>query len=163
MQRSRGKTNAVPFQTRGRSAGPCDVGKSGGFAKIKQLSVTRGSHSAWGRCQHQLHLSARRTYSRIHIREAERLPRLGGLVPMHRILHAQHEYAAHGTEVREDLAALPGECGSVECHAGVWIRTLAYDILSDPRNTRICSKGQCPTLSLDQTSFGRGAHLHRTV
>ena len=48
---------AVPSQVRGRRAGPYDVGKSGCFAKVMQLSAARGSHSAWGWCQHQPHLS----------------------------------------------------------------------------------------------------------
>ena len=35
----------------------CDVGDSGCFAKVKQPSAARGSHSAWSRCRHQSHPS----------------------------------------------------------------------------------------------------------
>ena len=63
--RSRGKTHAASSRVRARSAGLWGNGKSGGFAKIKQLSV----HSAWCRCQHQSHPSARHTNSRTHIKE----------------------------------------------------------------------------------------------
>ena len=43
-QRGCSHPNTVQFE-------PCDVGNSGCFAKVKQPSATRGSHSAWGRCQ----------------------------------------------------------------------------------------------------------------
>ena len=36
---------------------PCDVGNSGCFAKVKQPSATRFSHSAWSRRRHQSHPS----------------------------------------------------------------------------------------------------------
>ena len=69
MQRSRGKMCAIPSRIRGRRAGPGDVGKSRCFAKVKQISATRGSHSAWSGCRHQSHPFARHADSHGHIKE----------------------------------------------------------------------------------------------
>ena len=54
----------VPSRVCGRSASPCDVGKSRCLAKVKQACATRGSHSAWSLCKHQSHPSARHTNMR---------------------------------------------------------------------------------------------------
>ena len=69
MQRSRGKMCPVPSRVRGRRAGPCDVGKSSCFSKVKQPSAARSLHSAWSRCRRQSHPSARHANSRGHIKE----------------------------------------------------------------------------------------------
>ena len=144
-----GKIYAVPSWVRGRSAGPCDVGKSCGFAQIKQLNVTRGSHSAWSRCQPRFSTAAD---------QAGEGSRGWAATPRCTAFYTPitHITAAHGTEVRKYLAAFPRELGSVERHAEVY-PLLRCGHLRSLRWVSVMDTGD-----LDESGTGGSERLHAT-
>ena len=90
------------------------------------------------------------------------LPRPGGHAPAHCILHSHHEYprditAPHETEVREDLAALPGVSGSVDRHAR------EYPLLHCGHLRGLRWVSVIVTGDLDASSIGRSERLHATL
>ena len=68
MQRSRGTLCTVTSLVRGSRIGPCDVGDSGCFAKVKQPSATQALHESQS-TRHQSHPSPCQANSRSHIKE----------------------------------------------------------------------------------------------